>query len=164
MDQLPKKQTDPKKGEGMLEYGGEGVKRLDTFGCFLSAGSACKVMAWKSDLWHPQASPAEIFGQHHISLYLHSTGLFSNKASPVQVGRRIKECHARVQDRKPKSKVEMEDFKHRRAAVGREVRGWVLCNRAGCSWAIMYKVTTAMLESSGHLHQILLAINPTRGC
>lgn len=68
-------------------------------------------------MWHSHTRPTEIFGQHLISLFLHTTGWFSNKASPVRVGRRIKKRDTSVQDRKPKSHAEMEDFKHRRAAA-----------------------------------------------
>lgn len=159
MAQLPKKQTDSKSGEGMLRWnlemeGWESWTLLVvvllsvSWKCLQSDGLKTWPVAFSSkprwNLWT---------ASHRISLFWHTTGGFSSKASPAQAGRRIKKCHASVQDRRPKSHVEMEDFKHRRASAslsplgrgtafpwegsgegcagGGAVLGWMLSNRAG---------------------------------
>lgn len=123
MDQFPNIKTDPKTGQWMLHWnlemkGWEGWMLLAvvllpvSWKCLQSDGLKKWLVAFSSKpRWNLRTA------SHRISLFLHTTDWLSNKASPVQVGRRIKKCHTSVQDRKPKSHVEMEDFKHRRAAA-----------------------------------------------
>lgn len=120
MDQLPNKRTDLKTGERMLCWnlevkGWEGwmlwaVMLLSLIWKCLQSDGLKKWLVTFSHEPHWNLRTASLC----ISLFLHTTGWFSKRASPVQVGRRIKTS---VQDRKPRRHVGMEDFKHRRAAA-----------------------------------------------
>lgn len=78
-------------GEGSWRWRG-GKNRLFRQLCWLlSAESICKIMAWISDLWHSQASPAEIFGQHHITSLYFCTAQAAFPTKPV--------CSRRQQDK-----------------------------------------------------------------